>query len=167
MPRTLPICSMDAEKFQPFGELVSLDSAPRSFEINAGLAIRHFDIATLDIAEIVGRPFVSVFAARPHPQVFEVEMLERHPLGSQAFFPLGAADWVVIVAPTESTGEPGRPVAFRPAERQGVNIGRGVWHYPLVSLKEARFLVVDGGIADENLEIHQFDTPRWRVETNR
>ena len=167
MSQTLAIRSMDKEQFRPFGELVPLDSSRRSLEINAGLAVRHFDVATLDIADGVGRPFVSVFAARPHPTVFEVEMLERHPLGSQAFFPLAAADWVVIVAPTGTRGEPGKPVAFRPAEGQGVNIGRGVWHYPLVSLKEASFLVIDGGIADGNLEIHHFEMPRWRVETNR
>ena len=167
MTGALPIRSVDEKQFRPFGELVSLESSMQGFEINAGHAVRDFDLATLDFADGVGRPFVSVFAARPHPPEFEIQLLERHPLGSQMFIPLCAADWIVIVAPTAPMGEPGEPVAFRPAEGQGINIGRGVWHYPLVSLNVARFLVIDGGIEDENLEIHHFEIPRWRIETNR
>ena len=167
MTRQLPIRAIDREAFRPFGEVISLDTARRSFEINGGLAVRHFDIATVDVADEVERAFVSVFAARPHPDSFEIELLERHPLGSQAFFPIGRAEWVVIVAPDVPGGKPGNPVAFRPGAGQGVNFGRGVWHYPLISLTAANFLVVDGGIGDRNLEIHRFEAPRWHVAALR
>lgn len=165
MTQVLPIQHMDSEAFRPFGELVPLDGSAQSFEINGGRAIRHFDIATVDVDAKLDRAFVSVFAAQPHPDAFEIEMLERHPLGSQAFIPLCPADWVVIVAPESSGGGPGDPIAFRPEAGYGVNIVRGVWHYPLISRCRASFLVVDGGIEEENLEICRFDAPRWRIAT--
>ena len=87
MTQVLPIQRMESETFRPFGELVPLDSSAHSFEINRGRAIRHFDIATVDVDARLERAFVSVFAAQPHPDAFEIEMLERHPLGSQAFIP--------------------------------------------------------------------------------
>lgn len=165
MTQILPIQRMDSEAFRPFGELVPLDGSAQGIEINGGRAIRHFDIATVDVDARLERAFVSVFAAQPHPDAFEIETLERHPLGSQAFIPLCPADWVVIVAPESPGGGPGDPIAFRPEAGCGVNIGRGVWHYPLISRRPASFLVVDGGIEEENLEICRFDSPRWRIAT--
>ena len=167
MTRDIPIRPLEPLSFRPFGEVVSKDSASGSFEINSGLAVRHLDVANIDTGEGDGRVHVSIFAVRQHPNAFEIGMLERHPLASQMFFPLQPTGWIVIVARSISSGEPGDPVAFRPLVGQGVNIARGVWHYPLVSQEEARFLVIDGGVAERNLEVHRFDPPRWRVASLR
>ena len=164
MTRLLPIRPLERNAFLPFGEIISPDTATRSFEINAGLATRHYDLATLDLADNVGRAILSVFSVHPNPPgEFAVDILERHPLGSQGFLPLGEADWIVIVAPDESRDAPGAPVAFRPGPGQGVNIGRGVWHYPLVSRVSARFLVIDGGVRADNLETCRLQPPLWHV----
>ena len=167
MTLVLPIRLLEPSAFRPFGEVVSMDSASRSLEINAGLAVRHLDVAKVDASEGKGCVHISIFAAQPHPNAFEIGMFERHPLASQMFIPLQPAGWVVIVARENSSGEPGEPVAFRPASGQGVNIARGVWHYPLVSLEESSFLVIDGGISEQNLEVHRFDPPRWRIASLR
>ena len=90
-------------------------------------------------------------------------MMERHPLGSQAFFPLQATPWLAVVAPDEA-GRPGLPRAFlvRPDADgfMGVNYHRGVWHHPLLALERlSDFLVIDRGGDGVNLEECDYDTP--------
>jgi len=45
-----------------------------------------------------GRPLISIFRAAPRPIPFSVKSLERHPLSSQAFYPLDATPFLVVVA---------------------------------------------------------------------
>jgi ureidoglycolate lyase len=90
-------------------------------------------------------------------------MLERHPLGSQAFFPLQPLPWLVVVAPVQG-GRPGMPQAFfvrsKSGELRGVNYHRNVWHHPLIALEaESDFIVVDRGGDGVNLEEHFFAEP--------
>ncbi len=78
-------------------------------------------------------------------------MLERHPLGSQAFMPLEGRPYLVVVA-RRGDGRPGEPVAFMASGAQGVSYARGTWHHPLVALGErSDFLVVDRGGSGVNL----------------
>ncbi len=164
MTTALAIRPMVPCDFEPFGEVFSLEDSERRFEINDGLATRCYDIATLDLGDSVERPVLSVFLTRANASRFEIELLERHPLGSQAFVPLQPVDWVVVVARERVDGTPGEPAAFRPPPRHGVNIGRGVWHYPLITRTDSRFLVIDGGVRDDNLEIHRFAGRKWELE---
>ena len=90
-------------------------------------------------------------------------MMERHPLGSQAFLPLSRRPFLVVVAPDEG-GVPGQPVAFVTAPGQGVNYARNVWHHPLIALGEtADFVVVDRGGPGDNLQEHVF-AALWTVQ---
>lgn len=111
-------------------------------KINEGTATRFDDLARVDCGEAGGRPILSIFRAAPRPLPFVVAMLERHPLGSQAFVPLGPAPYLVVVAPDPD----GAPRAFLAAEGQGVNFHRGTWHHPLIALSQSSdFLVIDRG----------------------
>ena len=86
-------------------------------------------------------------------------MVERHPLGSQAFFPLNDQPFLVIVAPDDG-GTPGRPRAFLTNGRQGVNYHRNTWHGILTPLdREQRFLIVDRKGEGDNLEEFFFERP--------
>jgi ureidoglycolate lyase len=86
-------------------------------------------------------------------------MVERHPLGSQAFLPMSLEPFLVIVAPDEG-GTPGRPLAFRTAPGQGVNLGRGTWHGVLTPLAAPGLFAVIDRIGDgANLEEHWFEAP--------
>ncbi|HPA01626.1 MAG TPA: ureidoglycolate lyase, partial [Chiayiivirga sp.] len=64
----------------------------------------------------------------------------RHPLGSQAFVPLHARPWLVVVAASPEAA----PRAFLARDGAGVNFRRGTWHHPLLALEATGdFLVVD------------------------
>jgi len=163
MKPPLSMLRLTAESFRPYGEVISAAAAASRFEINDGNATRHYDLARLDCVPPASAPVLSFFDVRPHAPEFDIRILERHPLASQAFLPLATADWLVIVAEGDAASGPLRPRVFRPAPGDGVNLGRGVWHAPLACRQAARFLVLDGGVSEENLEIVRFEPPRWRV----
>src|SRR5215469_9326479 len=86
--------------FAPFGDVIELTGA-RHFPINGGTTERFHDLAAIDVSEAGGRAIVSVFRAQPRAWPVEIAMMERHPLGSQAFVPLGDVDYAVVVAPAD------------------------------------------------------------------
>ena len=145
------------EAFAPFGEVIEKAGSP-SFPINAGNCQRHHALATTDIEGDGARAVISIFDARPYALPLALPLVERHPLGSQAFFPLTARRWLVVVFEDED-GRPVRPAAFLAGPNQGVNIARGVWHAVLTPLDAAAdFLVVDRDGSGDNLEEFHFDT---------
>ena len=151
---------LTAEHFAPFGDVIDSRGAP-DMMINQGKCGRYHDLATLDFAPS-GRAGISVFEASPYTLPHRVSLLERHPLGSQAFLPMGAVSYLVVVAP-DNEGTPAMPIAFIAAANQGVNIHRGIWRGVLTPLDEAAcFAVVDWIGTGDNLEEHTFDTP-WLV----
>jgi ureidoglycolate lyase len=102
---------------------------------------------------------ISLLRGEPYPLPLELAMVERHPLGSQAFIPLSDASFLVVVA-AETANGPAEPVAFRTAPGQGVNIGRNVWHGILTPLDTVSdFAVVDRGGEGVNLEEHFYADP--------
>lgn len=135
---------LTAAAFAPFGDVIEADPAT-AFEINAGFTTRFHKLATADTDD---RVILSIFKGRPRP--LSVAMLERHPLGSQAFVPLGGADWLAVVADAPT---PEACRLFRCRGDQGLQYARGIWHHPLLVLGEAQdFLVVDRDGKGENLE---------------
>jgi ureidoglycolate lyase len=149
MTRTLQAEPLSAEAFAPFGEVLEASGPPDRL-INAGLCARFHDRARIDIAE--GRAGLSVFLGEPRALPYSFDLLERHPLGSQAFVPMTAAPFLVIVAP-DAGGTPGTPRAFVTDGAQGINIGRGVWHGVLTPLAAPGLFAVLDRIGDgPNLE---------------
>jgi len=83
-------------------------------------------------------------------------MLERHPLGSQAFIPMERHAWLAVVA---DRPEPDACRAFLARGDQGLQIARGIWHHPLLVLQPMHdFLVADRSGSGNNLEEHHFDS---------
>lgn len=137
--------------FAPFGDVIEADGA-RHFEINDGSTTRFHDLARVDVEAESGHALVNIFRARPLPMPLAVAMVEKHPLGSQAFIPLGAAPFLVVVAPPGEAVAPAALRAFLAAAGQGVNYARGVWHHPVIALgRETDFLVIDRGGPGDNL----------------
>ena len=150
---------LTAEAFQPFGDVLEADGPPDRL-INAGLCGRYHDRARLDFGD--GRAGVSIFDATPRALPYVLEMVERHPEGSQAFVPMSLNPFLVIVAPDEA-GTPGTPSAFLTRPGQAVSFLRGTWHGVLTPLHApGLFAVVDRIGAGVNLEEHRFDEP-WTV----
>ncbi len=159
MTREIVTRPLTEAAFAPFGDVLEASGAPDRL-INQGLCGRFHDRARLDFGE--GRAGISIFDARPRTLPLALEMVERHPAGSQAFLPMAHAPFLVVVAPDEG-GSPGRPTAFVTAPGQGVNYYRGVWHGVLTPLSApGLFAVVDRIGAGANLEEHWFDAP-WTI----
>ncbi|MGJ8545679.1 MAG: ureidoglycolate lyase [Sulfitobacter sp.] len=144
------IAPLTAEAFAPFGDVLDASGAPDKM-INAGMCGRHHDLAQLQFASD-GRAGISVFNAEPRDLPYQLDLLERHPLGSQAFLPLTGQPFLVIVAPDEG-GRPGVPLAFETAPHQGINFHAGTWHGVLTPLAgPGLFAVVDRIGPGDNLD---------------
>jgi len=145
------------EAFAAFGDVLDTAGAPDKL-INAGLCGRYHDRATLDFGPD-GRAGISIFNAQPRSLPYRFDLMERHPEGSQAFIPMAAASFLVIVAEDED-GKPGRPRAFLSKPLQGINFHRGVWHGVLTPLEAPGiFAVVDRIGTTPNLEEIYLDPP--------
>ncbi len=159
--KTLIAQPLTKAAFEPFGQVLTTKGA-HHYPINAGMTERFHDLAKIEIAGETGRPLISIFRGQPYAMPLSLTMVERHPLGSQAFMPLHDRPFLVIVAPDEN-GRPGTPLVFMTQPGTGINIGRNVWHGVLTALEaEGDFLVVDRGGEGNNLQEHFFDTP-YRV----
>lgn len=156
MSKILFIEPLTTEKFSPYGDIIEATGEP-TVMINQNNCARYHDIAALDFSN--GRAGISVFSAKPYAFPLNLEMMERHPLGSQAFIPMSSQPFLVVVAP-DRNGIPDRPNAFITKTGQGVNYHRNVWHAVLTPIKEPGMFTVIDRIGDgNNLEEHWFDSP--------
>lgn len=139
------------DAFAPFGDLISFTGA-HHYPINDGTTERFHDLATIDVSDQGGKPLVNLFRGQPRSFPFEIRILERHPLGSQAFIPLSRRPYLVIVAAPGPFDE--RTMRLFLAEKgEGVNYAKGVWHHALFVLdEESEFIVIDRGGPGNNCE---------------
>ena len=143
MPITLRPEPLIREAFAPFGQVIEVSAAVQHFTINAGNTERYHDLANIDPGPD-GRVIVSIFRGQPRTLPFLVEMMERHPLGSQAFIPMSGLPYLIVVASAAAAPQAGNLRAFLARGDQGINYARGVWHHPLLALNGVSdFLVVD------------------------
>jgi ureidoglycolate lyase len=146
----LPVEALTRAAFAPYGEVIEADAGAATIAINEGSAQRFHALADVDTAHADGRAVISVVRAQPRALPCTVRMLERHPLGSQAFVPLDPAQrYLVVVAGAIDAV----PRAFLATNGQGVNYRRGTWHHPLLALdRVGDFLVVDRAGPGPNCE---------------
>lgn len=143
-PRTLTIEPLTAEAFRPFGDVIDIATA-RHFTINEGFAERYDNLARIDVAREAGYPRLSIFRAKPRSLPFALSLLERHPLGSQAFVPMSPQPYLVVVSEGADAPDLASIRCFRAASGQGVNYAPGTWHHPLLAFAVCDFVVVDRG----------------------
>lgn len=160
---TLTIEPLTREAFAPFGDVIELAGA-KQIPINLGTTIRYHDLAKVDVTAEGGRTLVNLFRGQPRELPFEVKMLERHPLGSQAFVPLNDKPYLVVVAPAGDL-DVTQIRAFVSRGWQGVNYAKGVWHHPLIALDEVSdFIVVDRGGDGLNLNEQDLAESLWLTQ---
>lgn len=152
---------LTAAAFAPFGDVIDVTGPPDQI-INAGLCGRHHDLARLDFGPS-GRAGLSLFDAKARQLPLTIDMMERHPLASQAFLPLNGVPLLLVVAP-DANGIPGAPRAYISSPPQGVNLLRNTWHYVCAPLGARGLYAVIDRIADDtdpasNLQEHFFTTP--------
>ncbi|MFT3990178.1 MAG: ureidoglycolate lyase [Luteolibacter sp.] len=153
--KTLTIEPLTAGAFAPFGEVIDLGTA-HHYPINLGTTERFHDLLTVDTSTGNGRTLVNLFRGQPRKLPFEITMMERHPLGSQAFLPLSEQPYLIVVA-EKGPLVPENLRAFITCGWQGVNYAKDVWHHPLLALdRVSDFIVIDrgedgGNLVEENL----------------
>ncbi len=157
MIRNIRVEPLTAAAFRPFGDVIEATGDP-TFLINREKCGRYHDLATLDIAA-PGRLGISVFSGTPYQIPHKIELVERHPLGSQSFIPMSSDPFLVIVA-GDNNGEPTTPQAFLTSPGQGVNYHRGTWHGVLTPLHHpALFAIIDRIGEGKNLQEYWFTEP--------
>ncbi|MBO9479183.1 ureidoglycolate lyase [Shimia sp. R11_0] len=153
----IQVRNLTKELFAPFGDVISLKGTADKI-INQGMCGRHHDLATLDFGP-KGRAGISLFSATPRNLPYTLDMVERHPEGSQAFIPMSEHAFLVIVA-EDLGGQPGVPQAFLTVPGQGINFHKNTWHGVLTPLSAPGLFAVVDRIGDgANLEEFWFDTP--------
>lgn len=149
---------LTAEAFAPFGDVIEAGERAQVREINYGHTRRFHDLARLDLDAEGGRPLVSIFRSTPLPRPIRIERMERHPLSSQAFYPLSGRPFLVVVA-ERGEFDPAGLRAFIAGPRQGVNYHAGSWHHFSLALDQvSEFLVIDRGGSGENCDEVLLDT---------
>jgi len=156
-PRTLTLEPLDAETFRPYGEVIGAGTASAD-PMNEARFERYDDLARLT-AE--GRVGVSIARCRrAASQPVSCPMVERHSRGSQAFVPLAAFRFVVVVAPAGTAPAADDLRAFLTDGTQGVNYRAGTWHVPLIGLAVGQtFLIIDDVASADNCDTHTLDRP--------
>lgn len=180
---------LTAAAFSPFGEVIDLDatalaqnSALQVMAINQGLTKRYHALTTIDTSAAGGKPIVSIFHTQPIALPHQVIEMERHPLGSQAFIPLGEQPYYILCAPLSSAPLSSTPPSsvspssislgagvaaadlqlFITNGRQGVNLRKNTWHhYQLVLGTAASYIVIDRSGSGDNLELSEVTGEIW------
>ncbi|MFB0933901.1 MAG: ureidoglycolate lyase [Pseudomonadales bacterium] len=131
------------EAFSAFGDVIEVGDTKETRTINEGNTLRYHDLARLTLSSESGQPAISIFRSQPQTLPFEIKLMERHPLSSQAFFPLGTESYLVVVAPAGEL-KSDKIRAFIASGHQGVNYHPGTWHHYSLALNDiSDFLVVD------------------------
>ena len=156
-PRLLHAAPLTPEAFAAYGEVI--EAVPGSgHAINDGTCLRFDSRARIDVTAAGGEVQISLFRAQPRALPLRLRSLERHPLGSQAFFPLTTHPYLIVVA-GDGPGPVGERLhAFAGAAGQGVNYRRNTWHHALIALETvSEFLVVDRRGTGNNCEELRLD----------
>ena len=141
------------ENFKKFGDMISTEDI-KPLEINNGFAKRYDGIANLDTKKNNGESTICIFSALKRSFPMKIDMMEKHPLGSQAFIPMKETVFLSFVAPEGDKPDLNRVEAFIIPKGIGVNYNPGVWHFPLISTEDMNFLVVDRKGEGDNLIIY-------------
>ena len=147
---------INRKNFSPYGDLISSDDID-CIDINAGYAKRFDNWANIDTLNGEGRTIVSIFSALKRTFPMKIDMMEKHPLGNQAFIPMKETTFLSFVAPNADKPDLGKVEAFIIPPGLGVNYKTGTWHFPLIATEDMNFLVVDRKGPGDNLIIENLD----------
>ena len=144
------------ENFSKFGDMITTNNI-KPLEINNGYAKRFDNIAKLDTSNENGETTISIFSALKRSFPMKIDMMEKHPLGSQAFIPMKETNFLTLVAPEGKKPDLKKIESFIIPNGIGVNYKTGIWHFPLISTEDMDFLVVDRKGSGDNLIIENLE----------
>jgi len=156
MEKIVKPIKISRSNFSAYGDLISADGIDPA-GINAGYAKRFDNLANVDASKDGGKTIVSIFSALKRTFPMKIDMMEKHPLGSQAFIPMKETTFLTFVAPPGESPEISKIQSFIIPPKTGINYKPGIWHFPLISTEDTNFLVIDRKGSGENLIIHKFE----------
>ena len=146
---------INKKNFKKFGQII--DTSKKSyFRINNGYAKRYDNLGKIDTSSKKGKTIVSIFSAKKRQFPMKIDMMEKHPLGSQAFIPMRETYFFAFVAPKGNRPNLKKIKSFKIPKQTGINLNQGIWHFPLISTKNMNFLVIDRKGKGKNLIIYKF-----------
>ena len=156
MEKIIKPIKISKSDFSAYGDLISTNDI-YPMDINAGYAKRFDNLANVDTSIDGGKTIVSIFSALKRTFPMKIDMMEKHPLGSQAFIPMKETTFLSFVAPQGEFPEISKIESFIIPTKTGINYKPGIWHFPLISTEDTNFLVIDRKGIGENLIIHKFE----------
>lgn len=151
------------ENFAPYGRVIEcIENAPGldANPMNNGAFERFDDLSVIDVEPSDTQPpRISIARCRTAAQLpHHFNLVERHPLGSQAFIPRSPFTFLVVVGIATQQISPHDMVAFISNGNQGISYLRGTWHMPLIALQAGQeFIIVDRGVDEGNCDLVEFD----------
>jgi len=156
MEKIIKPIKINRSNFATFGDLISTDDI-NPMNINAGYAKRFDNLADLNTEKDGGKAIVSIFSSLKRIFPMTIDMMEKHPLSSQAFIPMKETTFLSFVAPTGKSPDINKIQSFIIPPKTGINYKPGIWHFPLISTEDTNFLVIDRKGKGNNLIIHKFE----------
>lgn len=146
------------ERFLLYGDVIDSSTA-QDGTMNDARFDRFDDLCAVDVG--AANVSVSIAMSRtPTVLPYRIDMLERHPLGSQAFIPLSPCRLIVVVAPPGEAPDLSQLAAFETNGQQGVNYKPGTWHMPLIAFEPGqRYLIVERASGEPNCDEFVLDEP--------
>jgi len=163
MEKIIKPIKISRSNFAAYGDLISTEDI-QPIDINEGYAKRFSNLADLNTANDGGKTIVSIFSALKRTFPMKIDMMEKHPLGSQAFIPMKETTFLVFVAPPGNKPEMQKIESFIISPGVGINYKPGIWHFPLISTENMNFLVVDRKGNGNNLIIYNFEKEKIILE---
>ena len=147
---------INKSNFSGFGDVISTKDI-NPIDINNGYAKRYDNIANLNTSKDNGETTISIFSALKRQFPMKIDMMEKHPLGSQAFIPLKETTFLCLVSPQGDKPDLNQIESFIVPSGIGINYNPGIWHFPLISTEDMNFLVVDRKGSGNNLIIENLE----------
>ena len=151
------------ENFIAFGDVISSNKV-EPMDINEGYAKRFDNLAKINTSKNKGETIVSIFSAIKRSFPMRINMMEKHPLGSQAFIPMQETTFLSFVAPAGNVPEINKIQSFVVPPKTGINYKPGIWHFPLISTENTNFLVIDRKGEGKNITIYKFEKEKIILE---
>ena len=144
------------ENFFLYGDLISIKDK-NSEGINNNTTHSYFDLANINILGEDNNVRLNIFDTKKRIFPLKIDMLEMHPLSSQVFLPMSNIDFIVIVAPISPKPDLNKIKIFKVSNGDGINFKPCVWHFPLISIQDAKFITIDKKDAEKNIDIYKFN----------
>ena len=151
------------KNFAAYGDLISSDNI-KPIDINAGYAKRFDNLANINTSRNGGKTIVNIFSTLKRTFPMKIDMMEKHPLGSQAFIPMKETNFIAFVAPPGDKPEISKIESFVVSRGIGINYKPDIWHFPLISTENMNFLVMDRKGTGDNLIIYNFEKEKVTLD---